>query len=76
MIARVMGILLILGGTLGLVYGGFTYTVGVHSTQVGPVELSTKDKDRVNIPTPVAVGAIAAGGLLLLMAGRKIRRNA
>ena len=73
---KLLGILLILGGTLGLVYGGFTYTVGTHSTQVGPVELSTKDQDRVQIPTPVGVGAIAAGGLLLLLSGRKSRRNA
>jgi uncharacterized membrane protein len=33
-------ILLIAGGVLGLVYGGFSYTKETHGAKLGPIELS------------------------------------
>jgi hypothetical protein len=67
---KILAVVLIVGGILGLVYGGFTYTKETHSAKLGPLELSVKDKERVNVPMWAGVGAIVAGGALLLF-GRK-----
>jgi hypothetical protein len=62
---------LIVAGILGLVYGGFSYTKETHETKLGPIELSVKDKETVNVPVWAGVGAIVVGGALLLFAGKK-----
>jgi TRAP-type C4-dicarboxylate transport system permease small subunit len=67
---KILAIVLIVGGILGLVYGGFTYTKETHSAKLGPLELSVKDKERVNVPMWAGVGAIVAGGALLLFGRR------
>lgn len=67
---KIAAIVLIAAGVLGLVYGGFSYTKETHEAKLGPIELSVKDKQTVNIPVWVGVGAIVIGGVLLLF-GRK-----
>lgn len=64
---KMLGIVLIVAGGLGLLYGGFTYTQDTHEAKLGPLELSIKDKKTVNIPVWAGVGAIVAGGILLLV---------
>ena len=68
---KLAGIVLIVAGVLALVYGGFSYTKETHEAKVGPIELSVKDKQTVNIPVWAGVGAIVIGGALLLFGGRK-----
>ena len=68
---RIVAILLIVAGIVGLVLGSFSYTKDTHSAKLGPIELSMKEKETVNIPIWAGVGAIVAGGLLLLFGGRK-----
>jgi uncharacterized membrane protein YidH (DUF202 family) len=68
---KMVAVVLIVGGVLGLVYGGFSYTRETHEARVGPIELSVKDKQTVNIPVWAGVGAIVIGGALLLLGGRK-----
>jgi hypothetical protein len=68
---KLVGIALIAAGVLGLVYGSFSYTKETHETKLGPLELSVKDKETVNVPTWAGVGAIVAGGALLLLGGKK-----
>ena len=63
---KIVGIILIAAGTLGLVYGSFSYTKETHQTKLGPLELSVKEKETVNVPQWAGVGAIAVGALLLL----------
>ena len=62
---------LILAGTLGLVYGGFSYTKETHEAKLGPIEFSVADKERVNVPLWASVGAILFGGALLVFGGNK-----
>ena len=69
---RLAAIALIVAGVLGLVYGGFTYTRETHEAKVGPIELSVKERETVNIPVWAGVGAIVIGGGLLLLGGRKL----
>ncbi|MHB1231180.1 MAG: hypothetical protein ACYCZQ_01160 [Burkholderiales bacterium] len=68
---RAIAFALILAGALGLVYGGFTYTKETHQAKLGPIELSVKDKETVNIPVWAGVGAIVIGGALLIFGGTK-----
>lgn len=62
---RIVAIVLIAAGILGLIYGGITYTKSTHEAKVGPFELSVQDKETVNIPVWAGVGAIVVGGALL-----------
>ncbi len=64
---RIVAILLIAAGVLGLVYGTFTYTKETHDAKVGPLELTVKEKQTVDIPAWAGVAAIAAGTALLLV---------
>lgn len=68
---KILGIVLVAGGILGLVYGGFTYTRETHETRIGPLVLSVTDKQTVNVPIWAGVGAIVIGGLLLVFGGRR-----
>ena len=64
---KILAIALIAAGTLGLVYGNFSYTKETHEAKIGSLELSVKDKETVNVPVWAGVGAIVIGGLLLLV---------
>jgi len=66
-VVKIVGMVLIAAGILGLVYGGFSYTKETHEAKIGPLELSVKDKATVNVPAWAGVGAILVGGLLLLV---------
>ena len=68
---KIAAILLIVAGVLGLVYGSFSYTKETHEAKLGPIELSVKDKQTVNVPVWAGVGAIAIGGVLLLLGSKK-----
>ena len=68
---KIVGILLIVAGILGVVFTSFTYTRETHQAELGPIELSIKEKETVNIPVWASVGAIVAGGLLLAFGGGK-----
>ena len=68
---KVFGIALIVAGMLGLGYGSFTYTKETHDVKIGPLEMSIKDKETVNIPVWAGVGAIMVGGLLLVFGNKK-----
>ncbi|CAM3503148.1 hypothetical protein [Paracidovorax anthurii] len=68
---RLVAIALIVAGALGLAYGGFSYTKDTTVVKLGPVEISAKEKETVNIPLWLGIGAIAVGGLLLVVGGRK-----
>ncbi|QJR10894.1 hypothetical protein DSM104443_01964 [Usitatibacter rugosus] len=67
---KIVAILLIVAGGIGLAYGSFSFTKETHSAKLGPIELSVKEKETVNIPTWAGLGAIAAG-VVLLVIGKK-----
>jgi len=64
---RIAAVALIVAGILGLIYGGFSYTRETHEAKIGPLELSIKDKERVNVPIWAGVAAIVVGGGLLVL---------
>ena len=67
---KIFAIALIVAGTLGLVYGSFTYTKETHEAKLGPIQLSVEEKETVNIPLWMGVGAIALGGVLLVFGSK------
>lgn len=68
---KIAGIVLIVAGALALAYGGFSFTKNTEKAQIGPLSLTVKEKETVNIPMWAGVGAIVVGGLLLVMGGKR-----
>lgn len=68
---KIIGIVLIVAGVAGLVFGGFSYTKETHGAKLGPIELSVKEKESVGVPIWASIGAIVLGGVLLVAGGRK-----
>ena len=64
---KILAIALVAAGTLGLVYGSFSYTRETHEAKIGSLELSLKDKETVNVPVWAGVAAVMVGGILLLV---------
>lgn len=64
---KIAGIILIIAGVLGLVYGKFSYTKETQETKMGPIELSIKEEQSVNIPFWVGASAVIFGSLILLV---------
>lgn len=63
---RIAAIALIVVGTLGLAYGGFSYTKETHDLDMGPLQISVDEKEYVNVPMWAGVGAMVLGGVLLV----------
>ena len=68
---KIAAIVLIAAGVLGLLYGSFSYTRETQEVKLGPIELSVKEKQTVNVPVWAGVGAIMIGGVLLLFRSKK-----
>jgi len=63
---RVIALVLVIAGVLGLAYGSFSYTKEDHDAKIGPIEISVQEKKTVNIPVWAGIGAIVVGAVLLL----------
>ena len=68
---KMVAIALMVAGVLALVYGSFSYTKATHQAKLGPIELSLQEKQTVNVPVWAGVGAIVAGGLLLVFGSKR-----
>lgn len=64
---KIVAVALIIAGALGLAYGRFSYTKETQQAQIGPIELTVKDRQTINIPVWAGVASLAAGLLLLLL---------
>jgi uncharacterized membrane protein YidH (DUF202 family) len=68
---KIAAVVLIAAGILGLLYGSFSFTKETHEVKLGPVELSVKEKQTVNVPVWAGVGAIVVGVVLLVFGSKK-----
>ena len=68
---KIIGILLIVGGVLGLVLGGFSFTKETHKASIGPISMSVEEKQTVNFPLWASIAAIVAGAAVLVVGGKK-----
>lgn len=69
--ARIIGIVLIVGGLAGFFTGGFSFTKETSTAKLGPLELTVQEKQAVNIPQWLSLGAVALGAIVLVMSSRK-----
>lgn len=67
--AKIVGIVLIAAGVLGLLYGGFSYTKESHTARLGPLAITVQEKEQVMVPVIASVGSIVLG-VFLIVAGR------
>ena len=67
---KVLAIVLIVAGTAGLAYGGFSFTRETHTAAIGPLQLQVNEKEYVNVPSWAGIAAIV-GGVVLLVSARK-----
>ena len=68
---KVLGVVLLVAGLLGLAYGGFSYTKDSTALKVGPIELSVKQKETVNVPLWAGIAAAVTGAGLLVFGSKK-----
>jgi drug/metabolite transporter (DMT)-like permease len=64
---KIVGIVLIVAGAVALAYGGFSYTKETHNAEIGPIKLSVKEKEQVNVPQWAGIGAIVLGVVFLVL---------
>ena len=68
---RIVGVLLLVLGLAGFLTGGFSFTKDTTQAKLGPLELTVKEKESVNIPQWMSLGAMVLGGVVLVMGFRK-----
>lgn len=70
---KILGIILLAGGTLALVYRGFEYTSEKHTAHLGPIDFEVKEKKRLDLPVWAGVVAIVAGAAFLVLPSNRGR---
>lgn len=68
---KITALIMIIGGVLGLAYGGFSYTKDTQQVKLGPIEMSVKEKERVNVPVWAGAGLVILGNGLLIIENKK-----
>lgn len=63
---KIVGLVLVVLGLAGLVYGGLSWTREDTIVDAGPIELSADRRESVPIP-PIAGGLMLVAGVVLLM---------
>jgi hypothetical protein len=69
--ARITGIVLIVLGLAGFFTGGFSFTKDTTAAKLGPIQLTVKEKESVNIPQWLSLGAVVLGAVVLVMGFKK-----
>lgn len=68
--AMLVGIVLIVIGVIALAYQGITYTTRRQVVDVGPIEVTAEEKKTIPLSPVLGVAALA-GGIVLVLAGRR-----
>jgi drug/metabolite transporter (DMT)-like permease len=68
---RITGIVLIVLGLAGFFTGGFSFTKDTTKANIGPIQLTVQEKESINVPQWLSIGAIVLGAVVLVMGSRK-----
>lgn len=68
---RLVGAILLVLGLAGWLTGGFSFTKETTQAKLGPLELTVKEKESVNVPQWLSLGAMLIGGVVLVLGFRK-----
>lgn len=66
---KILGVILIVLGVIGLAYGGITWTTREKVVDLGPLEITRTEHERFPLP-PIVGGICLVAGLALVFAGR------
>lgn len=69
--ARILAIVLVVAGVLGLIYGGFDYVRDTHEAKLGTLEFAIRSRHTIVVPVWLSVCAVVAGVALLLLGRSK-----
>jgi UDP-N-acetylmuramyl pentapeptide phosphotransferase/UDP-N-acetylglucosamine-1-phosphate transferase len=67
---RILGFALIVVGLVALLYGGISWTKRDKVVDVGPIEVTRENHERLPIP-PIAGGLVLVAGVVLVVMRRK-----
>ncbi|MFN4117394.1 hypothetical protein [Acidovorax sp.] len=68
---RIVGVLLLVLGLAGFLTGGFSFTKDTTQAKLGPLELTVKEKESVQVPQWLSLGAMVLGGMVLVLGFRR-----
>ncbi len=68
--ATIVGILLIILGIVGFAMGGISFTHDKKDVDLGPLQVSHREKDTLPI-SPILSGLALVGGIVLVVAGSR-----
>jgi hypothetical protein len=68
---RIIGIVLIVAGLLGIAFGGFSFTKETQKASLGPINLTVAEQKTVNIPLWASIAAIVAGAAVLVAGSKR-----
>ena len=69
-VGTLVGLLLVVIGLVGVVYGGITYTRSKQVARVGPIEVTTQEQRQIPI-SPILGGVAIVAGVALIFAVRR-----
>jgi len=69
--AKITGAIFIVLGLAGFFTGGFSFTKETTKAEIGPLQLKVQEKEAVNVPQWLSIGAMALGGVLLVVGFRR-----
>jgi hypothetical protein len=67
---QVIAILMIVLGLVSLLLGGISWTREEKVLDLGPLQASTRERETIPLP-PILGGLLLAGGVVLLMTGKR-----
>ena len=70
MTMRMLGIVLIVLGLVALLYGGISWTERKKVVDVGPIEVTREDHERLPVP-PIVGGLLLTAGVVLVVVRRR-----
>jgi hypothetical protein len=73
---KTIGILLIVVGLIGVIWGGISYVKDRDTAHLGPIHVTTETRGRLSIPPVIGVSALVLGGLLVVLSTRRGARLA
>ena len=68
--ARIVGVLLIVVGLIGLIWGGISWTQEKTIVDVGPIEARAEERETIPV-SPIVGGLALAAGVVLLVVPRR-----
>ena len=71
-VGTLVGIILIIAGVIGLVYGGITYTKRKDTVSLGPLEVTATERETIPLP-PILGGILLVAGIAVVVATKRAR---